>query len=245
MDHADDDALTDRQVQILAAIKVALDDRGYPPTMREIGRAVGLSSPSSVKHQLEAMEAKGVIRRDPIRPRAMEIVDSPAARSAARRAERSATQGAALRGLTGGADTTSVEEALSDAQRSFAESSVPVPLVGRIAAGGPILAEQSVEDVFALPRQVVGAGDHFLLTVSGDSMVDAAICGGDWVVVRRQETAELGEVVAAMIEDEATVKVLARRNGHVWLDPRNEAYSPIPGDEASILGRVVAVIRSL
>jgi repressor LexA len=117
--------------------------------------------------------------------------------------------------------------------------------VGRIAAGGPILAEQVVEDVFPLPRQLVGDGELFLLKVQGDSMIDAAICDGDWVVVRRQPVAENGEIVAAMIDGEATVKTLKRTDGHVWLLPHNAAYSPIPGDDATVLGRVVSVLRSL
>jgi len=120
-----------------------------------------------------------------------------------------------------------------------------VPVVGRIAAGGPILAEEAVEDVFPLPRQLVGDGELFLLKVAGDSMVDAAICDGDWVVVRRQPVAENGEIVAAMIDGEATVKTFKRTGGHVWLLPHNAAYAPIPGDEAQILGRVVTVLRSL
>ncbi len=120
-----------------------------------------------------------------------------------------------------------------------------VPVVGRIAAGGPILAEQVVEDVFPLPRQLVGDGDLFLLKVVGDSMIDAAICDGDWVVVRRQPVAENGEIVAAMLDGEATVKTLKRTAEHVWLLPQNPAYSPIDGDDAVVLGRVVSVLRSL
>ena len=120
-----------------------------------------------------------------------------------------------------------------------------VPLVGRIAAGGPILADQVVEDVFPLPRQLVGDGDLFLLTVVGDSMIDAAICDGDLVVVRSQPVAENGEIVAAMIDGEATVKTLRRAHDGVWLMPANAAYQPIPGNDATILGRVVSVLRSL
>ncbi|MFD0854175.1 transcriptional repressor LexA, partial [Actinomadura adrarensis] len=120
-----------------------------------------------------------------------------------------------------------------------------VPLVGRIAAGGPILAEESVEDVFTLPKQLVGEGTHFLLKVTGDSMIEAAIADGDWVVVRQQPVAEQGDIVAAMIDGEATVKTFKRRDGHIWLMPQNPAYEPIPGDEASILGRVVAVLRKM
>ena len=118
-----------------------------------------------------------------------------------------------------------------------------VPLVGRIAAGGPVLAEQAVEDVFPLPRELVGEGTLFMLKVTGDSMVEAAICDGDWVVVRQQPTAENGEIVAAMIDGEATVKTYKRRDGHVWLLPHNDAYEPIPGDDATVLGRVVTVLR--
>ena len=127
------------------------------------------------------------------------------------------------------------------------EASAPrptyVPLVGRIAAGGPVLAEQAVEDVFPLPRELVGEGTLSMLKVAGDSMVDAAICDGDWVVVRQQPTAENGEIVAAMLDGEATVKTYKRRDGHVWLLPHNPAYEPIPGDEATVLGRVVTVLR--
>jgi repressor LexA len=118
-----------------------------------------------------------------------------------------------------------------------------VPVVGRIAAGGPILAEQAIEDVFPLPRQLVGEGTLFLLQIAGDSMVDAAICDGDWVVVRQQPVAESGDIVAAMIDGEATVKTFKKREGHVWLMPHNDAYEPIPGDQATILGRVVTVLR--
>ncbi|MGB4706017.1 MAG: transcriptional repressor LexA [Aquiluna sp.] len=120
-----------------------------------------------------------------------------------------------------------------------------VPLVGRIAAGGPITAEQNVEDVFALPRQLVGQGELFLLKVVGESMIDAAICDGDWVVVRQQQTANNGDIVAALLEEEATVKTFKQRDGHTWLLPRNSAFEPILGDHAVILGKVVAVLRSV
>ena len=120
-----------------------------------------------------------------------------------------------------------------------------VPLVGRIAAGVPITAEQQVEEVFPLPRQVVGDGELFLLLVSGDSMIDAAICDGDWVVVRQQPTANNGDIVAAMLDGEATVKVFRQRDGHTWLLPRNSNYEPILGDESTVLGKIVAVLRSV
>jgi repressor LexA len=226
------DGLTVRQRRVLEVIRNSVDRRGYPPSLREIGEAVGLTSPSSVAHQLSTLERKGFLRRDPNRPRAIEVVspDSPAD----------------MRGYRGGAsvedETATYDETGSGDQRPAATY---VPVLGRIAAGGPILAEQAVEDVFPLPRQLVGDGDLFLLKVSGDSMIDAAICDGDWVVVRRQPVAENGEIVAAMIDGEATVKTLKRIDGHVWLMPHNPAYSPIPGDQSTILGRVVSVLRSL
>jgi len=228
------DRLTPRQRRVLETIRSSVEARGYPPTMREIGEAVGLASPSSVKHQLTTLERKGYLRRDPNRPRAIEVVDptAPTLDGEARRDAAPRPQGLVAGSVAG-----------SDAQPAQAPSYVP--LVGRIAAGGPILAEQVVEDVFPLPRQIVGDGDLFLLKVAGDSMVDAAICDGDWVVVRSQPVAENGEVVAAMIDGEATVKTFKQADGHTWLMPQNAAYSPIPGDEAQVLGRVVAVLRSL
>ena len=222
------DGLTARQRLVLDTIRSSVESRGYPPSMREIGEAVGLTSPSSVKHQLTALERKGYLRRDPNRPRAIEVVHADDSR------------GVGTWTAPDGSRSSFPEE---DGERMPAPSYVPV--VGRIAAGGPILAEQVVEDVFPLPRQLVGDGDLFLLKVSGDSMIDAAICDGDWVVVRRQPVAEQGEIVAAMIDGEATVKTLKRIDGHVWLMPHNPAYSPIPGDESTILGRVVSVLRSL
>jgi len=226
------DRLTPRQRRMLETIRASVEGRGYPPTMREIGEAVGLASPSSVKHQLTTLERKGYLRRDPHRPRAIEVVD-PAAPAAGTVAP------------VGTASEALPPVAAPTAPGGTAQAPSYVPLVGRIAAGGPILAEQVVEDVFPLPRQVVGDGELFLLKVAGDSMVEAAICDGDWVVVRRQPVAENGEVVAAMIDGEATVKTFKQADGHVWLLPQNAAYSPIPGDEAQVLGRVVAVLRSL
>src|SRR3954453_9717469 len=215
---ADGDGLTHRQRRVLEGIRDAVERRGYPPSMREIGEAVGLTSPSSVAHQLATLERKGFLRRDPNRPRAIEVILPGESRR---------------------------EAAGHDETDSGAARPVPsyVPVVGRIAAGGPILAEQVVEDVFPLPRQLVGDGQLFLLRVSGDSMIEAAICDGDWVVVRQQPVADNGDIVAAMIEGEATVKTFKRRDGHVWLLPHNPAYEPIPGDQATVLGRVVAVLR--
>ena len=223
LDDARGGPLTPRQRLVLDTIRASVEQRGYPPSMREIGEAVGLTSPSSVKHQLTVLERKGYLRRDPNRPRAIEVVHPDDSRAAG--------------------PLSLGEEHL--APGDAAPVPAYVPLVGRIAAGGPILAEQAVEDVFPLPRQIVGEGTLFLLRVAGDSMLDAAICDGDWVVVRQQPVAENGEIVAAMIDGEATVKTYKRRDGHVWLLPHNPAYEPIPGDEATVLGRVVAVLRSI
>ncbi len=235
------ETLTERQALVMQTIRTALAERGFPPTMREIGDAVGLQSPSSVKHQLDALERKGYIRRDPHLPRALEVVDHPAA---PRGQEDPAHPAAA----DAGQDSTEQQDLTPTPIPMLGHETAQgalVPLVGRIAAGGPVLAEQDVEDVFTLPRQLVGEGELFMLRVTGESMIDAAICDGDWVVVRRQPTAENGEIVAALLDDEATVKTLQRRDGHVWLMPANPAYSPILGDHAAVLGKVVSVLRAL
>ena len=222
---SDGDGLTQRQRRVLEVIRDSIERRGYPPSVREIGEAVGLSSASSVAHQLSVLQRKGWLRRDPNRPRALEVFlpEVMAARRSLGAAEETSY------------DETGVGDAVPAA--SF------VPVVGRIAAGGPILAEERIEDVFPLPKQLVGEGTLFLLQVTGDSMVEAAICDGDYVVIRQQPTANNGEFVAAMIDGEATVKTYKRRDGHVWLLPHNPAYEPIPGDDATILGRVVTVLR--
>lgn len=229
---ADTEGLTPRQRRILELIHLAVSTRGYPPTIREIGEAAGLASPSSVSHQLRALESKGYLRRDPHRPRAMEV-----------RLPESVNADAVASDLVtfteSGADETVDVTGIGDAM----PTAVNVPVVGRIAAGGPILAEERVEDVFPLPRQLVGEGTLFLLEVKGDSMVDAAICDGDFVVVRQQQTAVNGDIVAALLEDEATVKTFKRTDNQVWLLPHNQAYEPIDGNHASILGKVVAVLR--
>ena len=216
---ADESGLTPRQRRVLEVIRESVLTRGYPPTVREIGEAVGLTSTSSVSHQLSTLQKKGFLRRDPSRPRAVDvrIPGEPAV-------ERS-------------------DEA--SAPRDQRPTPAYVPVIGRIAAGGPILAEQAVEDVFPLPRELVGGGTLFMLKVVGDSMVDAAIADGDWVVVRQQPTADNGDIVAAMIDGEATVKTYKKRDGHVWLLPHNSAYAPIPGDAAVVLGRVVTVLRKV
>jgi repressor LexA len=220
--------LTPRQQRVLATIKEAIEKRGYPPSMREIGQAVGLTSSSSVAHQLRVLEEKGFLKRDPNRPRALEVFLPEVM--------------AARRSISGVSDTESYDETgVGDVRPEAAY----VPMVGRIAAGGPILAEETLEDVFPLPRQLVGDGTLFLLEVRGDSMVDAAICDGDYVVVRQEQTAENGEIVAALIDGEATVKTFQRKNGQVWLLPHNVAYDPIDGTNATILGKVTAVLRRI
>ncbi|WP_405217281.1 transcriptional repressor LexA [Agrococcus sp. Ld7] len=203
--------LTEKQQAILQVIQKAVRQRGYPPSYREIGDAVGLSSLSSVTHQLGQLELAGMIRRDPARPRAIEVL---------------------------------VPDELDPSVGSL-EQAAFVPMVGRIAAGIPITAEEQIDEVYPLPKQLVGGGDLFMLKVVGDSMIDAAICDGDWVVVRQQRDAANGDIVAAMLDEEATVKVFKQRDGHTWLLPRNSAFEPIVGDEAEVLGKVVAVLRSV
>jgi repressor LexA len=224
---ADATGLTPRQQRILANIKDSIEKRGYPPSMREIGEAVGLTSSSSVAHQLKVLEEKGFLKRDPNRPRALEVFlpEVMAARRSISAADESSY------------DPTGAGDALPAASY--------VPVVGRIAAGGPILAEERIEDVFPLPKQLVGDGTLFLLEVSGDSMIDAAICDGDFVVIRQQPTADNGDIVAAMIDGEATVKTFQRRGGQAWLLPHNDNYEPIDGTHATILGKVTAVLRRL
>lgn len=213
-DNVPDHELTARQRAILDVIHQHVNTHGYPPAVREIGNAVGLSSPSSVHAQLEALEQKGYLRRDPTKPRAMELGRDP-------------------------------ETSLS--QRPTAARSVP--LVGEIAAGAPLLAEERVDSVFTLPQDFVGDGEIFMLKVRGDSMIDAGILDGDFVVIRSQPTVEQGEICAALIEGEATVKFFRRtRDGEIFLDPANTAYEPIAVHEtadASIMGKLVTVIRSV
>ena len=217
--------LTPRQQRVLAVIVDSIEQRGDPPSMREIGEAVGLTSSSSVSHQLRTLEEKGFVKRDPKRPRALEVF---------------LPEVMAARRSLGSAAESSVDETGVGDHRPEATY---VPVVGRIAAGGPILAEEQVEEIFPLPRSLVGEGTLFLLEVRGDSMIDAAICDGDYVVVRKEQTAENGDIVAALLDDEATVKTFRRKDGQVWLMPHNEAYDPIDGTHATILGKVTAVLR--
>src|SRR5690606_9386025 len=202
--------LTPRQRRIMEFLRQWGEEHGYPPSVREIGEAVGLVSPSSVAYQLKVLERKGYLRRDPNRPRAVDV--------------RPATE-------------------LAEESGYRRPTPAYVPMIGRIAAGSPILAEEMIEDVYPLPRELVGEGTLFLLQVRGDSMIEAAICDGDWVAVRQQPDADSGDIVAALIDGEATVKVLQVRDGRRWLMPRNPAYEPIPGENATIVGKVVAVMR--
>ncbi|GED98160.1 transcriptional repressor LexA [Gordonia crocea] len=209
--------LTQRQRDVLEVIRKSVRERGYPPSIREIGDAVGLVSTSSVAYQLRTLETKGLLKRDPHRPRAVNVAPD----------KNQPPPGGAAAGTDGMPAPTYV------------------PVLGQIAAGGPILAEEAVEDVFPLPRELVGDGTHFLLRVIGESMIDAAICDGDWVVVRQQNVADNGDIVAAMIDGEATVKTFKRDADHVWLMPHNPLFEPIPGDRAVILGKVVTVMRRI
>ena len=204
--------LTDRQRRILEVIHAHLDDHGYPPSVREIGDEVGLSSPSSVHAQLSQLETKGYLRRDPTKPRALEVRGHAAGEVDVR-----------------------------------PEPSRGVPLVGEVAAGAPVVAEERVEAVYPLPRTLVGDGTLFMLRVRGESMLEAGILPGDLVVVREQPTVEQGEMCAALIDGEATVKFFRRtRSGEVFLDPANAAFEPIalrPDQDNSVLGKVVSVVR--
>jgi repressor LexA len=220
-DHPDPNhVLTWRQRKVLQVIRDSVQRRGYPPSMREIGEAVGLTSTSSVSYQLSTLQSKGYLRRDAGRPRTVEVrlPGHPAVRP----------------------ETEEPDETAFDIP---SQDTTYVPLIGRIAAGGPILAEETIEDIFPLPKQLVGNGTLFLLRVVGDSMINAAIADGDWVVVRQQPVAENGDIVAAMIDGEATVKTFKRADDHIWLMPHNPAYTPIPGDDATVLGKIVTVLR--
>jgi repressor LexA len=206
--------LTARQRAILEMIHAHVEAHGYPPSVREIGDEVGLKSTSSVHAQLETLEVKGYLRRDPTKPRALELGRDP--------------------------------ETTLDVRPVPARN---VPLVGDIAAGGPILAEERVDAVYPLPKELVGEGQLFMLRVRGESMIEAGVLDGDLVVVRQQPSVEQGEMCAALIDGEATVKFFRRsRAGEVFLDPANEAFEPIPvtaEQDAAVMGKVVTVLRSV
>lgn len=191
---------------------------GYPPSVREIGRAIGLSSPSTVHSHLHKLEDAGYIRRDPNKPRTIEICGP-------------------------GWDATPTQ--LAEVMQNVDDNTITLPVVGRVAAGIPILAEQNVEEVMTLPTTVVGDASSFILRVRGESMINAGILDGDYIVVREQADAHNGEIVVALIEDSATVKTFYRENGRVRLQPENDAMEPIYADNPTILGRVTGLMRSI
>lgn len=201
--------ITDRQQQILDFIKAEIHRRGFPPSVREIGESVGLSSSSTVHSHLAALEAKGFIRRDPSKPRALEVFDF-------RDSDRGVDYGQAC----------------------------AVPLVGHVAAGEPILAAENIEATMTLPAELAGEST-FILRVRGDSMIEAGILDGDYVVVKQQSTAENGEIVVAMLEDEATVKRYFRESDRIRLQPENSALEPIYSRDVTVLGKVVALFRKI
>ncbi|AKK03326.1 SOS regulatory protein LexA [Corynebacterium epidermidicanis] len=219
--------LTDRQRRILEVIRDAVVLRGYPPSIREIGDAAGLQSTSSVAYQLRQLEEKGYLRRDPNKPRAVDVRVIPDANK-----KKSGPK-------------VGWKEAKKHAAPEGASPANFIPIVGNIAAGNPILAEQHIEDYFPMPAEIVGDGELFMLQVVGESMRDVGILDGDWVVVRSQPVAEQGEFVAAMLDGEATVKEFHKDSTGIWLLPHNESFSPIPGEEAQIMGKVVSVLRKL
>ncbi|HOB20274.1 MAG TPA: transcriptional repressor LexA [Candidatus Atribacteria bacterium] len=197
--------LSDKQKKILEFLKEEIKAKGYPPSVREICDAVGLKSTSTVHGYLERLEKKGFIRRDPTKPRAIEILD----------------------------DTSYISK----------KELVHVPIVGRVTAGQPILAVENIEDTFPLPVEYLHNSNVFMLTVKGDSMIEAGILDNDYVIVRQQTVAENGDIVVALIEDEATVKAFYKEDDHIRLQPRNSSMEPIIVRDVKILGKVIGVIR--
>ncbi|WP_425824905.1 transcriptional repressor LexA [Streptomyces fractus] len=214
--------LTERQGQVLDAISAYISAHGYPPSMREIGHAAGLRSMSSVSRQINVLVGKGHLRKDPARPRSYVPTAADDSRPSA-----------------------AVGVFHTDELGPFARNATRVPVLGRIAAGPPITAEQQVEDILVLPHSIVGSGDLFVLTVAGDSMTGLGILDGDQVVVRSQPAVENGEIVAAMLDGEATVKAYRRDATGSWLLPANDAYAPLDASRAIVLGKVTAVLRSM
>lgn len=222
-------SLSERQRRILNVISDAVMLRGYPPSIREIGDAAGLQSTSSVAYQLKQLEEKGFLRRDPNKPRAVDVrhLNTDDAEKKPGRKAKDVPD----------TSTRGPEESAAVAY---------IPVVGRIAAGAPITAEENIDTYFPMPDEVVGGGELYMLQVVGDSMQDAGILNGDWVIIRSQSVAEEGEFVAALLDgSEATVKEFHRDSSGVWLLPHNDAYPPINGDDAEIMGKVVSVFRKL
>ncbi|MCK4318888.1 transcriptional repressor LexA [Candidatus Bathyarchaeota archaeon] len=198
--------LTSRQQEVLEGIHQIISEKGYPPTVRDIGQRLGLRSSCTVQRHLEALERKGYIKRDRTKARSVEIIHAP--------------------------DPTMIPVPM-----------VPVPVIGAVAAGQPILAVENIEEVFPLPRDIVKDDQCFMLKVEGDSMIEAGIFDGDYVVVRQQPDAEDGDIVVALLEDEATVKRLRRRRNRIHLEPANKKMKPIVADDVQIVGRVLMSIR--
>jgi repressor LexA len=219
--------LSERQQDILRFLRAFIARNGYPPSVREIGEAVGLSSSSTVHSHLNALENKGFIRRDPSSARALTVIDQ---------GEDTPRDTSAV----GLAKTTRLE-----APARLPRNVVELPLVGRVAAGAPILAEQNIEESLILPTQIVGDTSSFLLTVRGESMIEAGILDGDYVVVKEQPTAHNGEIVVALIGDEATVKTFYREPDRIRLQPENRGMEPIYARDVTILGKVIALLRTL
>ena len=216
--------LTDRQKQILDYIRISIRDRGFPPSVREIGDATGLKSSSSVHSHLTALEKKGYLKRDASSARALTVNEALLDDD-----------------LSVRVDDVIAEEPADEVYRNV----IPLPLVGRVAAGTPILAEQNIEETLGLPKQIVGDANSFLLTVSGESMIEAGILDGDIVVVTEQSTARNGEIVVAMIDDEATVKTFYKEADRIRLQPENSSMEPIYTTDAVILGKVTALFRTI
>lgn len=201
--------MSNRQNAILEFIKSEVREKGYPPSVREIGEAVGLASSSTVHGHLDRLEKKGLIRRDPTKPRAIEILDG------------------------------------DDLPERFPSSVRHIPLVGKVTAGVPITATENIEEFFPVPTQMVGDQPVFMLSVMGDSMIEVGINDGDYVIVRQQQTADNGDIVVAMTEDnEATVKTFYKERDHIRLQPENSALEPLRLKHVSILGRVIGLIRT-
>lgn len=209
-----------RQLAIYDFIRTYSTEHGYPPSVREIGAAVGLASPSTVHMHLKVLEEHGLIRRDSKKPRTIEVVDKQASSADDQVPQASVSQ---------------------DVDRNL----ISLPLVGRVAAGTPILAEQNVEETLALPTSIVGDASSFILRVRGESMINAGIFDGDYIVVKEQRDAHNGEIVVALIDDSATVKTFYRERDRVRLQPENDSMDPIYVDDPVILGRVTALIRSI
>ncbi|MDO4536678.1 MAG: transcriptional repressor LexA [Coriobacteriales bacterium] len=210
--------ISKRQQAIYDFICVYTRDHGYPPSVREIGNAVGLASPSTVHTHLKTLEDKGYIRRDSKKPRTIEVVEE-------------------------GKDESGITQSLVNVIQNSSNNTIALPLVGRVAAGVPILAEQNVEDILTFPTSIVGDSSSYILRVHGNSMINVGIHDGDYIVVREQHEAHDGEIVVALIDDSATVKTFYREREFVRLQPENDAMEPIYVMNPTILGRVAALIR--